>query len=725
MTRLASHLFCLSFLLFLTFLPSARAASRPTAEEQLAALPDGEPVWTSTSALKYLAENSPQELADRALSPTGRPVERLAAATALLEAGEQREGTLGLEILVLDPAVALDRRLEAAQVLGKWGGEYSSAKLGTLMTNTDLPERLRVELAYSLWKLTSRPQAYEVLEDIQQQGASSLARTEALLALAQTDRFYSLRDQVKEAANLPGPLGERAKNIILINSRLDEETRRDDFTVRLISEVVEKIRDYYAVDDTDTNQAKRLQPKSLAESGAQAVLYSLDQFNDYLNEEDFAEFDAQLKANYGGIGAWVGVRDKRFTILTPMYEKPAYKAGLRPMDVIDRVNEVDVTDMRQNDIVKLLKGEPNSIVKLRVYRRSWKEPRTIDVKREIIQIESVLWQTLPGDIGYIKINSFNEGDSFRRIKSTANLVRDALSEFNRLGIKGIILDMANNPGGVLISGVDVAKLFIGEGKVIVSSRGRRNDHRSTLYKAGLGRPFYRNPLVVVVNGGTASAAEIVSGAIRDHNRGQLVGRRTFGKGSVQSLMGVDTTRDRSRIKLTVAKYYLPNGETIHEKGIDPDRKIPESELSVSEAEARWKIRDQHDVQFWLEENSRFERFEDDYRRLLVFDNYDSASYPEFDSFYNAMVEKYPKEKIDRELVRKEIRYGIASYLRDYRGEKQYVDLEDNPSLQEAVVTLGDSIGGLPDNPFFASIRQSVMENRTRVAEEEGDLAEGR
>ena len=277
----------------------------------------------------------------------------------------------------------------------------------------------------------------------------------------------------------------------------------------------------------------------------------------------------------------------------------------------------------------------------------------------------------------------------------------------------------------MVSGVEVAKLFIGDRKVIVSSRGRKNDRRSTTYKAGFGRPFYARPVVVVVNAGTASAAEIVAGAMRDHNRAPLVGRKTYGKGSVQSLMGVKTTRDRSRIKLTVAKYYLPNGETIHEKGIEPDRKVPELDMAVAEAEARFKIRDQHDVQFWLEENNRFERYEGVYRGLLVFDDYEASRYPEFDSLYEALVAKYPKEKIDRELVRKEIRYGIASYLRDYKGESEYVDLEDHPALQEAVITLGDAIGGLPSTPLFASIRQTVMENRAKVAEEEGDLAEGR
>ncbi len=270
----------------------------------------------------------------------------------------------------------------------------------------------------------------------------------------------------------------------------------------------------------------------------------------------------------------------------------------------------------------------------------------------------------------------------------------------------------------MVSGVDVAKLFIGENRVIVSSRGKRDFSRPNVYKAG-SRALYTKPVAVVVNPGTASAAEILAGAMRDHRRAPLVGRKTYGKGSVQSLIGVDAARDRSRIKLTVAKYYLPNGDSIHGKGIEPDFKVPESDLSVAEAEARFKIRDQHDVMFWLEENDRWGRYEQEFRSLLEFDNLDPASYPEFDTLLAALRKKYPREKIDAELVRKEIRYGIAAYLRDFKGEENHnVDLEENAYLQEAVVVLGEAIGGLPDTPFFATIKKLADENRQKVKDEE-------
>ena len=648
--------------------------------------------------------------------------ERMAASAALLRLGEQRDGTIGLEQVAMDPSIPMESRLEAAQIMGKWGGEYTTARLGIMLNAPDVPERLRVELAYSLWKLSSRPQAYEVLEDIRSRGTSARARAEATLALAQTDRFQSLRDDVRALADTPGPVGERAQNLLLINNRFNEDVRRDDFSVRLLSEVIQKVRNYYAADEEDKEQAKRLEPRAMAEASAQALLYSLDQFNDYMNDEDFQEFESQLKANYGGIGAWVGMRDGRFTILTPMFDKPAYKAGLKPMDVIDKIDEKEIKDMKQNDIIKLLKGKAGTNVKLRVYRRAWKEPREIAVRREIIQIESVISQMLPGDMGYIRINSFNDGDPYQRIKGTAAMVKDALAKLNKQGAKGIVLDLSSNPGGVMVSGVDVAKLFIGNGGVIVSSKGKRNVSRPTVYRAG-SRAYYTKPVVVVVNPGTASAAEILAGAMRDHKRAPLVGRKTYGKGSVQSLMGVDAAHDRSRIKLTVAKYYLPNGDCIHEKGIEPDYKVPESDLSIAEAEARFKIRDQHDVMFWLEENGRWSRYENEFRRLLEFDNLDPQAYPEFDSLLTSLQEKYPKERIDADLVRKELRYGIASYLRDFKGENHYVDLEDNQYLQEAVVVLGDAIGGLPNTPLFTTIRQLADENRGKLTEE--DLAEGK
>ncbi|MCC8109959.1 MAG: S41 family peptidase [Planctomycetes bacterium] len=690
-----------------------------------------EPVWLTAQRLSEVGTTGHDSNGYAQIDPAvvqaanddARSVpERMAAAGALLLLGEQREGTIGLEKIAMNQAVSMDRRLEAAQILGKWGGEYATARLGIMLGASNVPEWLRVELAYSLWKLSSRPQAYQALEDIRVNGQSSLARAEATLALAQTDRFHSLRDEVRKLADSPGIIGERAQNILLINNRVAEEVRRDDFTVLLISEVIQKIRNFYAADEEDKDQAKRLQPRQLAESSAQALLYSLDQFNDYMNEEDYQEFESQLKANYGGIGAWVGMRDGRFTILTPMYDKPAFRAGLQPMDVIDKIDDTEIKDMKQNEIIKLLKGPANTTVRLRVYRRTWKEPREVAVRRDIIEIQSVKYQMLPGSIGYIRINSFNDGDPYRRVKGTAGLVKDALAKLNREGAKGIILDLSNNPGGVMVSGVDVAKLFIGERKTIVSSKGKRNFSRPTFYYANPGRPFYQKPVVVVVNPGTASAAEIVAGAMRDHDRAPLIGRKTYGKGSVQSLIGVDAARDRSRIKLTVAKYYLPNGDCIHEKGIEPDYKVPENDLSVAEAEARWKMRDHHDVTFWLQEENRWERYENEFRRLLEFDNLDPYAYPEFESLLTQLQEKYPKERIEPDLVRKELRYGIATYLRDFKGEENHnVDLEENAYLQEAVLVLGDMIGGLPDTPFFATIRGLAEENRKKLAEE--DLAE--
>ncbi len=721
------------FLLSALFLALSAAASASEAAALISqAAANGDPAWSAADAVARAAaigtEDSGAVVVDPAVpgiagDPARPPAERMAAAAALLRLGQQREGTVSLEQIAMSPSVPEEERLEAAQILGKWGGEYATARLGIMIAAPGLDERVRVELAYSLWKLSSRPQAYEALEEIRTRGRNARARAEATLALAQTDRFADLREEVKALADLPGSVGERAQNLLLINNRFAEDSRRDDFAVRLISEVIQKVRTAYAVDEDDEEQMERLEPRAMAEFSARALLMSLDQFNDYMNEEEYAEFESQLRANYGGIGAWVGMRDGRFTIITPMFDKPAYRAGLKPMDIIDKIDDTELKDMKQEDIIKLLKGEAGTKARLRVYRRAWKEPRDVDVTREIVQIESVLSQTLPGNIGYIRINSFNDGDPYRRVKGTAALVKDALAEFERQGAKGLILDLSNNPGGIMVSGVDTAKLFIGgRDKVIVSSRGKRNFSRPTVYKAGL-RAFYTRPMVVVVNPGTASAAEILAGAIRDHKRAPLVGRKTYGKGSVQSLIGVDAAHDRSRIKLTVAKYYLPNGDSIHETGIEPDFKVPESDLSIAEAEARWKIRDQHDVMYWLEENDRWNRYEEEFRRLLDFDALDPYAYPEFDSLLAALQEKYPKEAIDAELTRKELRYGIAAYLRDFIGENYLVDLEESQYLQEAMMVLGDEIGGLPDTPLFATLRQLAEENRAKLAEEEKELAE--
>ena len=701
-------------------------ARRPT--------PTDESLWPTVEELSRLGEAAAGDLEAASRTDALPRRDRIACAAALLRLGHQREGALGLEKIVLDHEAHPADRLEAAEYLGgSDGGEYASARLGLLANLDTLPERVRVALAAGLLRQAHRGQG--VLETLYHAAKSQTARDEAMLALASVERNpQTYAADLARLADRPGPLGDRARAQQAVDVRFQAESGRDEGVTHLIREVIDLIRHTYNKDETDPDADKKLLAESMGAVAARAILQSIDPYNDYLDEEDLAAFDEKMRGHYGGIGAWVGLRDHRFTILTPMYNQPAQRAGLRPMDVVLQIGDLDIKDLvrerKQNDIIKLLKGEPGTAVKLKIIRRGWNEPVWFNVKREMITLESVEAQLLPGKIGFLRISEFNDGDPGRKILGTSALVQKHLADFNRAGVRGVVLDLTNNPGGLLIAAVDTARQFIGERKIIVSSRGRPDAPRrpggQEDFRALLGQPPCRLPMVAMVNGGSASAAEILAGALRDHGRAKLVGQKTFGKGSVQQAINVQTTSGKTNIKLTIAKYYLPSGVSIHRQGIKPDIEVAEPSISAAEAEARFRLRDDHEVQFWLEEGdpNRWDREQQRLRDLLAYDAGDPDRYPGLDELLDRVKGKHPRLLFDREILRKEIRVGVASYLRDFLGEKWFVDWVDYYTLQEALLALGEDMGGLPDEPAYQGMRERVEKNRQRAAEEKRDAIDG-
>ncbi len=705
------------------FLPAAESDGDvgKKLQEILANTPgeDLEPVWEIVEQLAAVGEAAVPALQDAAKDENCSKA--LAAAGALLRLGAQREGTQAIERLIFSEAAPLARRLEAAAFLGAAGGNYADARLRQWLTKGEaLPEILQVELAKSLWRLTHGAEAQEHLRRIAAKGQSKAARAEAALGLAETECYAEVEETIGKLARQPGPLGERANALQNLHVKVRRENAGDDFAGRLVDEVVKKVRRFYAPDETDADEEKQLEPRELATAAVKAMLGSIDPFNDYLDEEDMREFAEQIHANYGGIGAFVGMREGRFTILTPMYDKPAYKAGLRSMDVVVKIDGKDIKDTKLNDIIKMLKGPPKTKVTLSVWRSGWRDPRDFVVERDIIEIPTVQAQILPGQIGYIRLNNFNEGDAQQNppVLSSAEILARTLKEYQQAGVRGIILDLTNNPGGLLQSAVEVARLFLGGGKLIVYSKGREGVvPRQDFYAAG--DPSYTGPLVVMVNDGSASASEIVAGALQEHKRCRLVGQKTFGKGSVQQLIPILSTRGATRIKLTIAKYYLPSGKCIHgpnkpSGGIKPDIEVKEPNLSFAEVDSRWKIRDSHAFDEWLEKH--FKEFEKTLRDLAIFDDFNADRYPKFGEIFAEIKQKYPDLPLDREMVRKEMRYAILSYLKNNLGEPWHVDVEENPVLQHAILALGEVMpGGLPDEPLYQAIRQRIEAEQKKLA----------
>jgi len=325
--------------------------------------------------------------------------------------------------------------------------------------------------------------------------------------------------------------------------------------LELFGDVLSIVKQNYVVEVDD---------KKLIEAALQGMLSSLDPHSDYLSADDFNDLQERTKGAYGGIGLEVQAEDGAVKVVTPMDDTPAMKAGIASGDYITAINGTSILGLKLNDAVSQMKGEPNTELTLTIYREGRDEPFDVKLKREIINVKSVKAR-MEGDYGYLRISNFNE--------NTARESYEALTDLRQKNpnMKGLVLDLRNNPGGLLDQSVGVADLFL-EGGEIVSQRGRRPED-ITRYQAHKGDIMQGKPIVVLTNPGTASAAEIVAGALQDHKRATTVGLTSFGKGSVQSVINLGENR---AVKLTIARYYTPSGRSIQKTGIEPDLEVAQS-----------------------------------------------------------------------------------------------------------------------------------------------------
>ena len=355
---------------------------------------------------------------------------------------------------------------------------------------------------------------------------------------------------------------------------LDDELLKN---ISLLSEVLAHIQQNH-LDSPDS--------EPLMYGAIRGMLRTLDPYSQFFPPENYTEFRTESRGTYGGLGMEIGIRDDRLTIVAPFKGTPADKAGLLSGDIISQIEGKATTNMTTTDAVELLRGEPGTQVTITVVRDG--EPRPLDVTltRDVIQFPSVEFKVLKEDIGYIRINQFRD--------NTANDVDKAFETFKQKEIVGLILDLRSNPGGLLRSAVDVASDFLEPGQLVVYTKGKIPTEE---YSAEKGKQQKGYPLIVLVNGGSASASEIVAGAIKDHGRGLVMGEKTFGKASVQQVFPLSSG---AAVKLTVAHYYSPNGVDIHKIGIVPD--IEDPWFSRSEIQMLRKLQTHKEVKAFIESN---------------------------------------------------------------------------------------------------------------------------
>lgn len=298
--------------------------------------------------------------------------------------------------------------------------------------------------------------------------------------------------------------------------------------------------------------------KDLIYGAIKGMLNSLDPHSGFMTPEAYKEMQLDTKGEFGGLGIQIGIKDNIITVIAPIEDTPAYKAGIKAGDRIIKINDESTKDMGLLDAVNKMRGPKGTSVRITIMREEWKEPKDFTITRDIIKVQSVKFKALDDKIGYIKITQFQE--------HTADDLAAALSKLNAEKISSLVLDLRNNPGGLLNSAVDVSSQFLSHGKLVVYIKDRSGE--KVEYKTSGSRLFYDKPnIVVLVNQGSASASEIVAGALKDWQRGIVMGIQTFGKGSVQSVIPLS---DGSGLRLTTARYYTPKGTSIQSTGIVPD-----------------------------------------------------------------------------------------------------------------------------------------------------------
>ncbi len=332
--------------------------------------------------------------------------------------------------------------------------------------------------------------------------------------------------------------------------------------LQIFAEVLAQVKKHY-VEETQT--------KDLVHGALRGMLASLDPHSSFMTQDMFKEMQVETKGEFGGLGIQIGVKNNRLTVIAPIEDTPAFTAGIQAGDIITKVDETPTKDLTLMEAVQRMRGARGTSVHLTVEREGTENPLDFTLTRDIIKIQSVRSKLLEGNLGYVRINQFQE--------STAEDLTREIETLVPKDIQGLIIDLRNNPGGLLTAAVGVSEQFLDAGRLVVSIQGRNG--KKDEYRARTTSKNYEYPMIVLVNHGSASASEIVAAAMQDWGKAVIIGTTTFGKGSVQTILPLS---DGSGLRLTTAKYYTPNGKSIHSIGVQPDIVIDLKATQVAKQE---------------------------------------------------------------------------------------------------------------------------------------------
>jgi carboxyl-terminal processing protease len=358
-----------------------------------------------------------------------------------------------------------------------------------------------------------------------------------------------------------------------IRHKCAAEGASDYESIEMFTDVLSIVKKSY-VEEVDT--------KKLIYGAINGMLASLDPHSSFMPPETYKEMKIETKGAFGGIGIEISIKDGILTVISPIEDTPAFRSGIKAGDQILKIDEKYTKDLTIMEAVKRMRGPKGSKVTLTIMREGFDKAKEFPLERDVIQVKSVKFKTLDDGFGYVRVAQFQEktGDDLEKALA-------ALRSENKGALRGLVLDLRNDPGGLLDQAVRVAEQFVDEGKMIVYTEGREKDAKMTFTsRKGNKEPHY--PIVVLINSGSASASEIVAGALQDHKRAVVMGTQSFGKGSVQTIIPLS---DNSGLRLTTARYFTPSGRSIQAKGITPDIVVERLELPSTEKKEGAHIRE--------------------------------------------------------------------------------------------------------------------------------------
>lgn len=341
-------------------------------------------------------------------------------------------------------------------------------------------------------------------------------------------------------------------------------------SIELFTDVLAIVKKSY-VEEVDT--------KKLIYGAINGMLTALDPHSSFMPPDTYKELKTETKGEFGGLGIEIAIKEGILTVISPIEDTPAYRAGVKAGDQILKIDEKFTKDLSIMDAVKRMRGTKGTKVTLTIMREGFDKPKDFPLVRDIIQVRSVKSKLLDDGYGYIRIAQFQE--------KTADDLQKALASFDEAKLSGLVLDLRNDPGGLLDQAVKVSEQFLDEGKLIVYTEGREKDSQMR-FNARKGNKQANYPIVVLINSGSASASEIVAGALQDHKRAVVMGVQSFGKGSVQTIIPLS---DNSGLRLTTARYFTPSGRSIQAKGITPDIVVERVEIPSSEKKESMHLRE--------------------------------------------------------------------------------------------------------------------------------------